>query len=470
MTLALFEDDIAVKPKGFDLRVFTPELITKELKISSLPSGHRRVRLSSNFLPLLGFAAGVRTAVEDMGVNQGLRVSFDPQGATKIYQRSYTQRKNNPLEAQIDIQNQSIIDRAFPAECDRLHFSLKRGAILIKPLFNNTFLIRTGIKNAANPFNAFVAMTGGVDAHCLRASGFTIQSVLEYRPQEARDKNDLTETGALNTISNVPTKFLFNEDISKINWNNVKTTLQHEEPVALLHISLQCDDFSNLKNANAKKRSVDNLDTSADLVYDGLRLVETVQPATVIFENVAGFATSGAGELLRIKLRKWGYHVQEAVLDAREHNGNTTRKRYYMVASVWPGFEMPQPAPTKTTPIWDVIEKHIDNCRDVSHTKAVYDGIACGRSRIITKESIYSPTITKSQNRMAKDSVYIQKDGRYYFPNEELLCALNGFPADFSMNAVSETIASEIIGQSIEYPMHHKLMLQIKNHIALNAG
>ena len=467
-TLDLFQETV-VKPRGIDVRVFKPELITKELKMSTLASGVKRIRLSSNFLPLMGFMPGIRTSVEDLGVNAGMKISFDPAGATKVYQRTYNQRKNNPLEAQIDIQNQTLIDRAIPSDAERLHFTLKDGSILIKPLFNSSFLIRSGLRKAADKFSAFVAMTSGVDAHCLQASGFSIQSILEYRPQEARDKTNLTETGALNAISNVKSKYLFNEDITKIDWSNVKRVIQNDDQVGLLHLSLQCDDYSSLKTKKLKQRSLDNLDTTVDLVYDGLRLIETVQPASIVIENVPGFAQSSAADLLRVKLRRWGYYITEEVLDARQYKGITSRKRYYMVASVWPGFTMPEPVHAASGPIWPIIERHLENCRDITHTSTVHLGVETGRARLITRESTFAPTVTKSQAHQSKDSVIIMEGGRYYFPCEELLRELNGFPEDLNLNSVSGTIASEIIGQSIEYPMHHRLMMRVKDHIAQNA-
>ena len=472
-TLNLFDELLptaaVVKPRGVDLSFFKPELITKELKMSTMANGVRRIRLSSNFLPLMGFSPGVRTTVEDLGVNAGMKISFNPEGHTKVYSRTYTQRRNNPLEAMIDIQNQSVIARAIPTDAERLHFTLKNGSILIKPLFNNTFLIRNNIRKAENKFSSFVAMTGGVDAHCLQASGFTIQSILEYRPQEARDKNDLTETGALNALSNVPTtKYVFNEDISKINWQNVKQVIQNDDPIGLLHVSLACDDFSTSKGVNLKKRSVENLDTSADLVYDALRLVETTQPATVLIENVPPFASSAAGDLLRVKLRKWGYYVTDAILDPREQGGLTSRRRYYLVASVWPGFEMPEAMAPNASSIWRVIESHLHECRDITHTSTVHLGVETGRARVITSSSTCSPSILKSQARQSKDSVTILSGGRYYLPSEKLLRVLNGFPDDLNLDSVSATLASEIIGQSIDYPMHHRLTSKLKEHISRN--
>lgn len=463
----LFNEPV-VKPRGVDVNVFVPEVITKQLKQSVLPSGHKRIRLSSNFLPLLGFNPGVRTHVEALGVNEGIKISYDAQGATKVYQRTYTQRKNNPLEAQLDIQNQSIINYAIPDFSDKLHFTMQKGSIIIKPLYQSTLLIRNRIKNAANKLNSFVAMSAGVDCACLQAAGFAIQSLLEYRPKEKRDNQDLSETGALNAISNVSTKNLFNEDITKIDWKIVEQIIKADEQIALLHLSIPCTDHSNAKANSLKQKAIDSLDTTIDMVYDSLRLVETVKPCVVLIENVVPFSNSWAAELVRLKLQRWGYHLTEQVLDAREHNGLTSRKRFYLVASIWPGFEMPAQQPARTD-LWNIVEKHLDNCRDVSQTSTLYKGIECGRSRIITKDSHFSPTVLKTQNRQTKDAIYIEKDGKYYFPSEELLKALNTIPGDFNMNSVSSTIASEIIGQSIDFNMHHALSMSIKDHILRNS-
>lgn len=208
-----------------------------------------------------------------------------------------------------------------------------------------------------------------------------------------------------------------------------------------------------------------------DLLYDGLRLIETVRPAAVILEQVQGFANSAEGRLFAIKLRKWGYFVTECVLNGIEQGGLTNRTRYYLVASVWPNFEMPQALVNdNSNALWNLVEKHLHECRDVSHTQSVADGITTGRIRPLTSQSKFCPTITKSQNRQAKDSVYIEKDGKYYLPTVELLSKLQGIPSDFNYMSVGETVASEIIGQSIDYPMHERLASSVYNHIQLNAG
>lgn len=460
-----------VVASGILASAYVPDVVTKELAIANRDN-KRRIVLSTNFLKLLGWERGVRHDVIPMNLD-GLCIKYNPQGNQQIYQRRYNSRKNNPFETQIDIANQSIIDSGIPKYTERLHFEMRRGEIVIRPLKNQTFSIRKSLTDrVSSELAAFVAMTAGVDVRCLKDCGFSIDSILEYRPQEKRDKSDFTETGAVNVLANAKPRLMFNEDISKVDMRMVERLMGEGPPIALLHLSLQCDDFTNLKNSRAKEESIESLDTSVDLLYDGLRLIETVRPAAVLLEQVPNFANSSEGRLFAIKLRKWGYYVSEGLLNGVEQGGMTNRTRYYLVASVWPNFEMPTPVgeSEKNTSMWKLVEQYLPDCRDVSHTKSVADGITTGRIRILNKDSTFCPTITKSQNRQAKDSVYIQHEGRFYLPNVELLSKLQGIPDDFNYSSVGETIASEIIGQSIDYTMHERLAQSVYNHIQINAG
>ncbi len=451
------------------LKAHRPRLITKELQGNRTPEGKRRIRLSSNLLEIMGFTAGSRIEQTSLGFDKGITLQYNPKGATKIYQRSYTNRKNNPFETQIDIQNQKLINDSFPDYINRFHFTIEKGIITVKGLINEVFAIRKNMKHTSNKLRTFMAMSSGIDMHCAEQLGFTIDGLLEYRPQEKRDKTNLTETGVINALINGNPDMVFNEDISKINWNNIERLLEEREPIAFLHLCLQCDDFSNAKAQSLKDQDVETLNTSSDLVYDGLRMIETIKPAVILVENVPGFTQSESGQLLRIKLRKWGYFVEFKEMDARNYGGLTSRKRYYMVASIWPNFQFPTEFESNLD-VWNQIKHLLPECRDVTHSKALHNGIKLKRARIISKGKRFAPTVLKSQNRQAKDSIYIEHEGRYLFPSEEVLKTLNGFPSSINLNGVGSSIASEIIGQSIDYPTHHLICEQIKNHINLNAG
>ncbi|UDM18884.1 DNA cytosine methyltransferase [Vogesella sp. XCS3] len=448
-----------------------PEVITKELQIATIGT-KRKIRLSSNWLPLVGFEPGIRHSAEAIAPHQGIQLKFDTHGRQQVYQRKYNRRKNNPFETVIEIAGQALINEAIPGYTERVHFTLRHGDIIIRPLPNRTFMIRKRLKAEPKPFAAMVAMTSGIDLHCLTNSGFYIDSVLEYRPKEVRDKQDLTESGALNALANASPRLLINEDISTVDWGRVADLMQDAPQLAIVHISLQCDDFSTSKGGNLRRQAIENLTTSRDLAYDGLRMIETVQPACVMLEQVTGFGASPEAAMIKLKLRKWGYHVTEAKMAGRDYGGITRRERYYLIASVFPGFEMPAPdMNSKSESIWDTIKPFLTGCRDVSHTKSLQDGISGGRARLITPQSVSAPTLLKSQSRQAKDSIYIDpQDGRYLLPSLALQQRLNGIPDTINLSCVSETIASEIIGQSIEYPMHEQIAKALHRHIAANVG
>ena len=446
-------------------KAFVPDVFTKQLAINHY-EGKRRIRLSTNLLKVMGWHEGLRTEMKSLGIDKGIEILSNPSGKTKIYQRSYKRRKNNPFETQIDIQNQNLIDSAICNYTENLHFTIEHGRILITPLANRTFSIRRSLQTAKD-LEAFMAMSSGIDMTSVRSVGFKISGLLEYRPQEKRDKTDLTETGVVTALGQNHIRNVFNEDITKTDWNRVKRTMENSEPVSLLHFCPQCDEYSNAKALKLKERSIENLDTTIDMVYDGLRMMEELQPGVIVVENVEGFGNSLAGQILSVKLRKWGYHVTEKVVRGDLMGGLTKRKRYYLVASVFPGFEFPEEKISNLS-AWDLIQPEIQNLRDSTNNNAVIDGIRTGRIRLLEKGDHFSPTILKSQNRMAKDSLYIKHDDRILFPNEKILRILSGFPDSIHLDNVGETIASEIIGQSIDYPMHHRIIENIFEHVQLN--
>lgn len=443
-----------------------PSIITKELSLSN-SAGRERVRLSSNFLGMMGFDAGVRHTVEPLPGTYGMVLRTDTKGTQKVYSRRYASRRNNPFETQIEISNSAILAKCLPLGAERLHFEMRQGQIVIRPVDNRTFSIRKSIRKMEDPRTAFVALTGGVDVRCFQDAGFSIDSILEYRPQEARDKeNDKTETGAVNCLLNSSPRVLINEDIFKVDMDRVRALSQEGAPIGCLSLSLQCDDFSNVKAKSLKEKSLRDGTSSKNMAYPGLRLVEVVRPATVMIENVPAFGTSAQYQMFQQILADWGYEVKDTIMAGPQHGDLTLRKRFYMVASVFPGFEFPEPEEISTTPLWSKIEPFLPYCRDISHSKSLADGLEGGRARVITPSSTHSPTILKSQMRGAKDSVFLaMPDGTYRFPSNELLQFLNGIPADMPFGRQSKDIESEIIGQSISYGMHHRLCEAIGKHL-----
>ena len=334
--------------------------------------------------------------------------------------------------------------------------------------------------NHASPQTAFSICSSGVDISALEADGFRNLYTLDYRPPEKRDFkktfckdtgesittfNDKTDTGALcAAINSKHTKLVFNEDIYEFNFDSV-SNLINENP-NLLQISIQCDDFSCLKTHSARKKSIEDLSSTRDMFLSVLDTIKKVGSPCLLIENVKPFYNSVEAQLFRKALEQVGYKVYEKVLSAKDYNGMSNRERYFMFATMLPvGFTFPSPV-ARTANAWrDVISKNLQTFRDVSHTSSVRKGIETGRIRTVSDGDAIAPAITKSQNRQAKDSLYVSHEGRYLMPDNKTLMELMGFVEGFDLSAFTVELGAEMIGQSVEVPMHRAISGEIAKHI-----
>ena len=454
------------------VNVYTAEKLTKQVAFKKMGPDKRKLVLSTNWLPLVDFEAGAPTMERSLGDNKGIEVVrvYDlldaPLKTKKVYSRQYKRRKNNPLETLLDIGKQSLLSRSFPNECTHVHVTFTKGRILITPLFAKQHVAIENAKKTKDYLSVFAALTSGVDLYSLEKNGFNTRSIIEWRPQEARDKKDFTETGALNVLANIKgMRNVYNENINTVNVNHIVKDVENN-PFMLFTASPQCDDYSNVKAKSLKDSSLVDLSSSIDMTYDLLRIVDALAPPMALFENVGGWLKSDGYTMLSLRMRRWGYSEHVLYADARDYGGLTARKRAYAFFSALPvSFDWESVVPRNSTGLWDLMGSMLDDCRDVTHSKSLQDGLVCGRLRVITKDSVFSPTILKSQLRQAKDSVVIQDGDRLLWPTERMMRFLMGVDEGFNLNAVSSTIASEIIGQSVDIPLHDSVVRSVKNHI-----
>ena len=451
------------------LKINIPKVATKQLKLQSCNAGKKLV-VSTNWLVLFGFEANSRVKEELIGKGKGIRITLvdkNEANSKKVYTREYKSRRNNPIETMLDIRSQTLLNDAFPEDTETVHIQFTYGEVLITPMCNRKAAAIKQFKKSNN--ECFVACSSGVDAVSMVKKGFKIETLLEYRPHEKRDKNDMTETGALNAIANVEVNHLINEDIMNLDIEKI-VKLCSKSNYTNATFSIQCDEFSNVKANSLKDSALTNGTSSLDMVIDAINIISKFNFPTVLVENVPNFFTSDAGKILIARLNRLGYKTYGDKFDARDFGGLTSRVRGYLFATMLPGnFKMPTPTEKNNIPIWDLLnfdERIADGeLRDVTHTSSVQEGIKTGRARLIKRNSLNSPTILKSNSRQCKDSIYIYDEvsNKYYFASNKLLSELMGIQMEFS--GVGGVIESEIIGQSIEVPLHEQLLDSINKHI-----
>lgn len=346
-----------------------------------------------------------------------------------------------------------------------------------------------------NDLSTFVACTGGVDAHLLELDNYTVNNIMDFCPTEARDwkatkkvdsfdgsfvrvLNDKTELCLINALVNTfraEKVALFNEDIFL---SDIKRVGALSQPFNFLHFSPCCQDFSSLKSEEERQRASANLTASRDMFVKALELIHNTKVPCVLFENVVPFGKRIEAHILIAGLTAMGYTIHKKIMKASEYNCFTNRDRFYLFATLLPEtFSFPEPI-ARTVNAWDVIKPHLmgpfkqergymksEYLRDVSHTKAIQNGKDKKRSRFMTLDKNISPSIPRAQSRQVKDALYIEHEGMYLYPRIALQRDLMSIPASFDLSLVSEEVATEIVGNSIESPQHSAILGKIKEHI-----
>lgn len=461
-----------------EIKVNIPDVATKQLQIQDT-AGRRRVTLSSNWLMMMGFMGPETPVIEEsLGKNNGIRVrlaSAEEIAAgkgKKVYTRFYNSRSANPLnpvarrkERLIQIAGQKIINESL-GDCTHVHITLTYGVIIFSPVKAEQFELIQDL-DGEEKINTLVAMTGGVDCHILENSGFRVDTVIEYRPQEKRDKTDFTELTSLSVLANSAPRVLINEDIYSLNPTRLALLIGNT-PITVAHFSLQCDDFSLLKTNKQKSDSVVDMSSTLDMFIPMLAVLDAVKPPVLIIENVPGFLHSPISDVVKLQLQRRGYNVNQQILDAREHAGYTSRKRLYLVATTLDNpFNFPKPM-SLPIDVWkEVIEPNWEEIqtREVTNNKVVSDSITSGRARVITMDKPYAPTLTKAQGQDTKDAVVVYHENRFYRLPIKVQKMLNCIDEGFNTDWMPTDKAAQIIGQSICGNMHHALMTEVKNHI-----
>lgn len=103
--------------------------------------------------------------------------------------------------------------------------------------------------------------------------------------------------------------------------------------VSVLSMGLPC---SGASRAGKSKRKIDMMESHPQvghLVASALMVINRIQPAVIVLENVEHYADTASAEILRSHLRDSGYEVQETTLAAGDFGCLENRVRWFLVAS-----------------------------------------------------------------------------------------------------------------------------------------
>lgn len=450
------------------MATYTPKVFTKELAAPFLECrGGRRVRISSNLLPLHGFKPGARMTKCSRQDGPGFVIKLANDGEQVVYSRGYRGRTR---EAVIEVGEGDWVQRLMGAE--RVQIVSRPGVIQVSPVPDFRFHITRKVAEA-NGFPMFSVLSSGMCASAFTEAGFSPRALCEWRPPEKRDvamKRDLTESGASTALRNVPFETVFNQDVFSLTDSLLDDTLGGDG-ISIVAGSLQCDSFSNLKSARLKE-SIREAGTpgDAELLYPVLRLIEKTQPAIVFIENVPFFLNSELGGVFKAVLNRTGYFVKQAVLNGADFGTRCSRPRGFIVASVWPGYQFPVGGGRATGSLYDWLGGPImAGCRDVTDSNIVARAKAKNRLRKVVEDASVAPVFPKSQNRV-DDRVLFEQGGRLLDPSIVAMRKIHGLPPNFDLGHLPQEQQVEQIGQGVDYVLLTLLAKGLLAHMKRNIG
>lgn len=172
-----------------------------------------------------------------------------------------------------------------------------------------------------------------------RLSGVDVRAAVESHP-----------SACLTYAANHPGATVLGTDIAKVATINIGP---RQEPLVLFG-GPPCQGFST---SNQRTRHADN--PKNWLFREFLRMVETLKPEWVVFENVTGILQTDGGrfaESFREQLKAMGYRIAFGTLNAADFGCPQRRSRYIVIAALNSDPELPTPAPDVSLPtLWQAI-------------------------------------------------------------------------------------------------------------------
>jgi DNA (cytosine-5)-methyltransferase 1 len=164
---------------------------------------------------------------------------------------------------------------------------------------------------------------------------------------------------------------------------------------------------SGASQAGKSKRKIDMMELHPEvghLMASAIMVINRIQPAVIVIENVAPYSETASAQILRQHLRDSGYDVQETTLGAHDFGCLENRVRWFLAATRGIDIDLKGLVPVvhPVPVLGDVlenIEASADNWRtfDYLKTKEVRDA-AKGSSfamQVVTPASTSCPTLRK---------------------------------------------------------------------------
>lgn len=249
-------------------------------------------------------------------------------------------------------------------------------------------------------------------------------------------------------------------DIREMDWGN------NVPECSILASGTPCTGASLAGRAKNKLAFAESHEDAGALFVDFLNAVKATNPAVVLIENVEGYQNTASMTVTRSVLVSLGYQIAEAILDSNEYGTLERRKRLVVVAvsKGMPAFDfgLVKPIRDKENSLNEVLEDlplDSDRWKPFEYLAAKEErDIAAGKGfvrQLLDGSEAYCGCIGRHYAKCRSTEPFLKHPTdqsllRIFTPVEH--ARLKGVPEEMIAGA-SNTVAHEILGQSVAYPV-----------------
>lgn len=249
----------------------------------------------------------------------------------------------------------------------------------------------------------------------------------------------------------------------------------------LMQVSLPCTGHSLAGKAKRGLNQPEDHPTDALAVVGLIRILEAVNPSVVVSENVTQARESASYALIRAYLHEQGYVIFEDIMDSRQAGTIEDRERWWMVAisrGLADGFTMDnipvQPRTFATLgEAMDAIDRDDSRWKAFEYleAKAIRDA-AAGKGfkrQLVDETTTQVGTIGRGYAKARSTEPFIvREDGLQRLLTAAEHARVKGIPENL-VDGASDTVAHEVLGQSILYGHAKGIGQAIGAHLQLTA-
>jgi DNA (cytosine-5)-methyltransferase 1 len=402
-----------------------------------------RLWLESQRLEALGFGPGTPFSVTRL--RNGIRLQPVILSANHVSKRIFARQKR-PI---IDIENRQLLSPLDGFQEIKVVAAFRRIDVL--PSVRGFHIQRR--LTAKPPFKTIEVFCGGgtLSAATANVTSFRLVAGVEVEPKYA----DVWQRAHADAT-------LFQADVRRIHPSELPS---HE----ILIASIPCTSHSMLGRAKKSLAGAPELGDSGDLYLSVAQLIAHHLPLACVFENVPSFGSSLAGLSLSAHLRRIGYSITETIVNPwKEWNEPQDRKRWIMVATLKPGFEIRTPGIPFTGTLADILNPPADSDRhEAERIAGSIEALRRHEARhaqlghgfgftTINRESTRVPTIVRSYHKINTGPFVETPHGLrllYKGEVERLMgCEIN---CDHYATAI------EILGQGVQTRVFQEILRQL---------